>query len=259
MPIDARQNDEERERTHSTPKPSDARQNDVEGFTEKYQQPFGDFLARDRNRRGPTPQHSKWMTIDGEQRRDQDEVTEERHRDIQSIAEEWRLNGGTVVIDVENNVSRAEFVHMKWNEPKKLVDPGLVLLKYLSNLRSLHLYNVPATDNGLRHLAKLATLKTLQLAWTNIGDAGLSHLKNLTALETLGLAHTRVTDIGLVHLERMAKLRAVNLDGTDVTDEGLIHLERLTNLEHLSLRSTNVTDEGASRIQAALPGCSIVR
>ena len=59
------------------------------------------------------------------------------------------------------------------------------------------------TDAGLLHLKDLAKLETLHLTTTHISNAGLAHLKGLSNLRGLGLANTDVTNAGLVHLKAL--------------------------------------------------------
>ena len=57
----------------------------------------------------------------------------------------------------------------------------------------------------------------------------------------------------------MSHLRDLDLQGTKVDDAGLEHLTGLTELWSLSLEDTMVTDAGVTKLQQALPTCSIYR
>jgi hypothetical protein len=140
----------------------------------------------------------------------------------------------------------------------KFDDKDAIHLKKLVKVNWLDLGSSQVTDAGLEHLRGLTELRELILNFTQVTDAGLEHLKGLTNLEALWLGNTQVTDAGLEHLKGLPNLDHLGLSNTQVTDAGLEHLKTLTNLERLELEHTDVTGEGMTRLQQALPNCSIM-
>lgn len=134
-------------------------------------------------------------------------------------------------------------------EESQVIGPGLGHLKELSQLETLRLQDVPATDDGLAHLEGLP-LKVLSLRRADITDRGLMHLGRLGQLESLDLAHTRVTGEGLAHLAGLSQLRTLDLGGTAVSDDGLKQLQPLAELRELVLNGAKISDAGLAHLKA---------
>ncbi|NLX96372.1 MAG: DUF1080 domain-containing protein, partial [Rhodopirellula sp.] len=154
----------------------------------------------------------------------------------------------------------------------RIGDEGLVHLKAIESLCSVHLHGTAATDRGLGCLAGLSRLEGLGLTHTavtgsflehfqghpalivleldssQVNDGGMQWLKGLPNLDRLQISHTRVTDAGLAHLKSLGKLRSLHASDLRVTDAGLVSLKRLEQLENLELCVTQVTDAGLKHL-----------
>jgi internalin A len=181
-----------------------------------------------------------------------------------SLAQAGRLTGLQVlhvkpvgVFDYELESLKGLTILSKLDLRGNVRDAGLVHLKGLTNLSTLHLDHTPISDRELLHLEGLTNLSTLDLNSTQVGDAGLAHLEGLANLSTLHLKNTRVSDRGLTHLKGLTNLSTLSLDGTPVSGAGLAHLKGLTNLSTLDLSNTRVSDAGAIELMRALPGLKL--
>lgn len=134
----------------------------------------------------------------------------------------------------------------------------LAHLKGLTDLRELHVSQIPIVEADLVHLGGLTRLQRLSLSNARVGDAGTTHIARLRSLRRLYLSGTQITDAGLADLGEMKSLRMLSLNCTKITDEGLRHLEGLKRLTWIDLQSTEITRDGLARLQEALPECQIV-
>ena len=141
----------------------------------------------------------------------------------------------------------------------QIKDAGLRHLKGLVNLRELLLGDTQITDAGLLHLAGLTKLRILELNNTQITDAGLASLANLTRLEVLDISYTQVGNSGLQHLSAMRTLARLGANYTRITDGGLPRLAALSSLADLYLNDTQISKRAMTKLQQALPNCSIVK
>jgi hypothetical protein len=130
----------------------------------------------------------------------------------------------------------------------EVTDAGLVHLKHLTKLEYLGFSGTKVTGPGVEHLAGLAHLRYLHFNNTGMTDVGLEHLKGLTTLHTLLTRDNPVTDVGLEHLRNLTQLRELDLHNTKVTDAGLEYLKGLSQLENLELSDTSVTDAGLKHL-----------
>lgn len=115
------------------------------------------------------------------------------------------------------------------------------------------------TDAGLAILRDVGPIQNLYLAGSPITDAGLAHLKGIGPLRTLYLGQTLITDKGLASLGGQSQLQILYLNDTKVTDAGLVHLEGLKALKRLNVEHTKVTAKGAAALKKVLPGVKIER
>jgi len=122
-------------------------------------------------------------------------------------------------------------------------DEGLSLLKNLTTLRHLSVYDPSITDKGLSYLAGMKQMESLHIAETQITNEGLCHLKQMKKLKDLYLWQTRVTEEGLVHLKDLTKLEQLRLD-FPLTEVGLVHLSGLASLKHVRLDESSMTPKG---------------
>lgn len=190
------------------------------------------------------------------------------------LADRLTARGAEVQADGEGHIT---LLNLYWTD---LTDDDLTLLGGLDRLRTLimpvratteglrHLKGLTAlaelyppneiTDEGLAGLRHLPNLEELFLYGSKITDAGLVHFKPLQQLEFLGIQHTRVTGSGLVHLQGLANLAWLDLSYTQIGDLELKQLEKLSQLKAVGLYGTRVSPSGIRRIQAALPGCTVL-
>ena len=160
---------------------------------------------------------------------------------------------------------------------------GLSRLEDLKNLRSLIMDQTVVSDRLMETVAKFADLDTLDLSSTRITDAGLAQLAELKKVRVLSLKNTPTSDAALSTIAKWSALEYLLLDNTDITDSGVSKLSSLTNLQNLSLYGTQTTDGAAGTlrsmkklkqlnlvrtkvtsataksIEAALPGCDVLR
>ncbi len=104
-------------------------------------------------------------------------------------------------------------------------DTTLELVRHLTQLRTLSLYETQVTDAGLVNLRGLTHITNLNLRKTKVTDAGLADLSGLTQLETLDLGGTHVTDAGVVYLNSMTRLHCLVVEETQITDAGIAELK----------------------------------
>jgi Leucine-rich repeat (LRR) protein len=142
-------------------------------------------------------------------------------------------------------------------DKRQVTDDGLVHLAGLKNLRVLYLYRTGVKGEGLKHLRGLKRLESISLDGTPATDDAAEQVAQLPRLRWLALHNTRITDEALAHLAKTLSLEELRLSDTDITDEGLLHLHNLKSLKELSLHHTNVTSAGISKLEQALPDCSI--
>jgi hypothetical protein len=138
-----------------------------------------------------------------------------------------------------------------------VTDADLAPLAELTSLEKLRLDGTKITGPGLAHLSKLTHLKELSVTGTHVDDAGLAHLRGLTSLEELSLMGTQVTDAGLPHLAALPNLYSLDLAVTPVTATDLAPLHGLSRLRWLYVDAKQKARPGATRLQQALPNCTI--
>lgn len=113
--------------------------------------------------------------------------------------------------------------------------------------------------------AKVATLLPmadnvahLDLGRTAITDAALATLGKLPRLARLDLRQTKITDKGLESLTGLKNLQVLNVYGTQITDAGLATLGKMKSLKQVFVWQSKATEAGAKKLQAELPGASVV-
>lgn len=160
------------------------------------------------------------------------------------------------------HVGRIENLRFLWVGGTKVTGRGFSHLSGLGDLHSLDLSgNAGIRDeDACREIAKLTDLRRLILSDTLISDQGLARLSSLGELRELHLNDCpRITGAGLAQLERLASLQVLTLrSAASISDEAVDGLAKLRNLRLLDLRRTPVTKVGASRLQEALPDCTVL-
>ncbi len=157
-------------------------------------------------------------------------------------------------------------------ECPNLGDGGVRHLRYVPQIRDLHLERARVSPAGLSALTELVGLERLFLGDQDIDAAALEALAELPKLSELRLEGgllvdpsetsfaplTRVTHLS-AHLEGidddcaasfepLVQLRSLALGGTAISDDGLVHLAPLVQLEQLELSGTRVTNEGLAHL-----------
>ena len=97
-----------------------------------------------------------------------------------------------------------------------VLDAAKVTRDEQGDVIGVSLINSQITDAGLIYLKDLTNLQTLHLSYCeNITDAGLVHLKEVPNLVDLSLyGSENITDTGLVHLKGLTNLEILAPDGT---------------------------------------------
>ena len=153
-------------------------------------------------------------------------------------------------------------------------DKGILNLKGLCNLESVHLRGTRITDasmsvfselqglyslgmsqcssvsdRGMPELAKLTGLRYLALAGTQVTARGIEHLKALPNLQTLNLSTTKFTELEAQCLTEMPMLRTLYLDGVQTLSvECLEKVAMIQRLQFLVLSSSNLDDNGLASV-----------
>lgn len=130
-------------------------------------------------------------------------------------------------------------------------------MEYLpSNLEELCLEGL---HGPLPHFKVLTNLTRLKLSGRAVDDQDyfgqLKLLNKLIDVEAAGI----FTDAGLEFLKGLKKLERLTLKCDQITDAGLDHLAGLSALRELQPSGAKLTAEGVSRLQQALPKCTIRR
>jgi len=177
-------------------------------------------------------------------------ITAKRARDQRQTVESILEAGGKITYKHETPYSPIDPPRPEWL--RKLIGDD-----YFFSVAEVDYTGPEFNDSNVTVIKRLTNLKALSLFQTKVTDAGLLHLKELTSLQALNLRYTQITDAGLKHLKGLTNLGGLFLDHTQITDTGLVHLKGLTQLRSLTLRNTQVTDEGVKKLQQALPNCKI--
>ena len=134
----------------------------------------------------------------------------------------------------------------------------------LSKLKELQELTLDGTGiSDLKPLTGLRKLTKLQLSQNMIAD--LSPLSELTQLTYLTLTDNKITNEQLKHLSQMKNLKFLSIANTPHigNDNKITNLEPLLGLEKLDevliMNLAGLSDEEVSKLEEALPGCTIRR
>ncbi len=154
----------------------------------------------------------------------------------------------------------AEYPQIRWFllSGTQIDDQAMRLLAERENLDSLVLTDTSISDRGVAMLKGHAQLQELDLAGTMITDQCLEVLLSLPKLQHLNLCRTSITDEGFEVVKGMP-LRSLNLQGTDLSDAAVVTVASFRRLERLDILNSEFSAAGIARLQAALPGCTIIR
>ena len=125
----------------------------------------------------------------------------------------------------------------------------LTPLANLSRLQQLGLDDTNVSD--LTPLARLRSLREIALSGTKVTD--LSPLAGLTELTFLKACYIPVSDVS--PLKGLKKMEWVSIRGTKVTD--ISPLAGLLALKEVDVSGMSMSDEQVTKLQEALPNCSI--
>jgi hypothetical protein len=143
--------------------------------------------------------------------------------------------------------------------PSKVTDAGLVHLKGLDHLWSLHLSDLPITDAGLEAIGDLPELNSLYLSRTKVRGLGLAGWKSLPRLSILYLDHGAMTEEGLKALSGATSLRILSLNGVHLTPDALPLLGAIPGVERLELTGCGFLDEEVDALVKSKPGLKVIR
>jgi hypothetical protein len=159
---------------------------------------------------------------------------------------------------VLGNDDLRHFKEIHW-PTSPITDAGLVHIRELPELTSLHLSGLPITDAGLAAIGDLPNLGSLYLSRTNVQGPGLGQLKSLPKLVLLYLDGSDVSDSGLSHLAGASNLQYLSLNGLPLTAGGLKHIKPLPRLGQLDITGCGLLDEEVQQLKSSNPGLKIER
>lgn len=145
-------------------------------------------------------------------------------------------------------------------------------LRTLTNLQNLSIHRTGVTSlrpvkdiNGLKNLncdytaitdfeilASFPELHTLSVKRTQFSDLGM--IAEATRMEKLHLDHSAVSD--LTPLKKMVHIKELSLTQTRVNDLSSLHL--LKELKHLEITGNQFPKKEITRLEQALPQCTVV-
>lgn len=143
-------------------------------------------------------------------------------------------------------------------------DPGMRFLAELPRLEHLYLWDaLLVSDDGVDHLRFLKNLRYIHISDSQITDESLKLFGELSHLEGLSLQFNRFTDRGLEYLTSLQNLERLWVCGKDdrpnsITDTGLSSLHHLKKLKELGVQNTAVTSQGVEALKRALANCSVI-
>src|SRR5262249_4328404 len=128
------------------------------------------------------------------------------------------------------------------------------LLKELTKVDALSLFDTPIGDGGLAQVNELRGLEKIWLIrCKSITDTGLASLKNLKDIHELYLnSCTGVSGTAFADLKGLTKIKSLELRDVPLTDTGLKNVGALRSLEYLTVDRDNdspdlpFTDAGLS-------------
>ena len=140
---------------------------------------------------------------------------------------------------------------------------GMEALADLPKLTHLDLQDCKVTAELLRSLPQLPPLESLTLArCTNYDSDDLRCLQRLPNLKDIDFVCETgsLNDAALEHLSQLQHLESIALrtPWKDVTDEGMAKLSRLKSLKKIYLWKIQCTPEQISRLQKAVPNCTLI-
>ena len=160
--------------------------------------------------------------------------------------------------DLKKLLAEHSQIHWLLLSGTQVDDQGMRLLAERENLDSLVLTDTTISDRGVALLRGHAQLQELDLARTMITDQSLEVLPSLPRLRHLNLCETSITDEGF-QVVRGMPLRSLNLQGTNLSDAAVATVASFKCLETLHVLKSEFSWAGIARLQAALPGCTIIR
>lgn len=142
----------------------------------------------------------------------------------------------------------------------QITDKGVMQLRNLPRLRSVHISQSHLSDQGLAMLASLPCIERLSLQQNEVSDEGVKTLRDNATIETLWIGRTgnpqsRISDASIPVFASMPNLRVLDLQHTQVTVEGLKALRGHKKLTELYLDGSRAVDKDA--VKAMLPNVKV--
>lgn len=152
--------------------------------------------------------------------------------------------GAKLTVDDSNRVTGISFLGVP------VEAKSLSLLKHLSQLVDLNLYESRVGDAQVAEIRNLQQLQSLNLGFCEqLTDQSLDTISELVNLRVLNLGFCRrMTDTGLLKLSRLTKLETLNLSITAFSNKSVAALDSMKSLRVLDIDNTRVDDEGIEKI-----------
>lgn len=145
------------------------------------------------------------------------------------------------------------------NGPCAITPSGIGQLAKCSHFTGFHLSGVPVSMEQLQALSALPHLRALSINEASVSKEMIDVISQLSELRSLSLQQSGISDADIDQLAKLTKLETLFLDNSKVTNAGLASLKALKNLKMLSIRGLAVSPQAVSEMQAALPGCRILK
>lgn len=135
----------------------------------------------------------------------------------------------------------------------------LSFLPRLSNLIKVDFSKTDITDRGLAYVGRISGLKSLGLRGNKLSPDSYGLLRNGSHIETCSVSGSSAfDDAALASLsEAVPNLRTLSCGGTSVSPEGLQALMTMNSLKQLIATKNKLPDDVATKLRAALPGCTV--
>ncbi len=145
-------------------------------------------------------------------------------------------------------------------------DIGMEALGELPRLKQLNFEDCTVTAELLASMPVLLTVESFSMTFcSNYDSDDLRHLKQMPALKEFCVtskyrAPEELDDRALEHLSQLKNLETlcIRTSWTDVTDAGLAKLGALKSLKTVIVWEIQCTPEQISRLQKAVPNCTLI-
>lgn len=145
------------------------------------------------------------------------------------------------------------------DSPAKITDAGMIHLKGLDHLWSLHLDNLPITDAGLTAIDDLPELSSLYLSNTKVQGRGLAKVKSLPQFSILYLDGCPLSAEALQALSGATSLQILSLNHVPLTPDALPLLKAIPRVDQLGLTGCGFLDEEIADLVKSKRGLRVKR